>query len=60
MELAKSETFKTKLADVRKKLDELSKTLDEIGKDATLVAEPEGASADGGAAKGADDPKKAG
>jgi hypothetical protein len=59
-ELAKSESFKTRLADVRKKLDELSKTLDEIGKDATLAADTEGASADGGAAKIAGDPEKAG
>ncbi|HWB80192.1 MAG TPA: hypothetical protein VG755_34740 [Nannocystaceae bacterium] len=54
-ELAKSEGFKTMLAEVRAKLDEVSKTLDEIEKDATLVTTPDGAEG-----KPAEDAKKAG
>jgi hypothetical protein len=55
-ELAKSETFKTRLAEVRAKLDAVSKTLDEIEKDATLVVAP----ADDAGGKAGEDTKKAG
>ncbi len=40
-EIAKSETFKAGLKELREKLDGVSKALDEIEKDATLVAAPE-------------------
>lgn len=41
-EMVESQSFDSRLAEVRKKLDAVSKTLDAIEKDATLVAAPGG------------------